>query len=162
MFTSCFSKNYTDIGLPSHKNNEDAFINSALVNTPTVPLTWKGKKQNPESKPGTDHTMGHKRNPEQQEKKSHNAWKYFIQVPPLPWDQCSLLSPRRAWSTAFEKCIIWALGTEQRPHCFLLIPPHKTSGDTAANDSWHSSSALPNVALTFTGQIPTQGKKHTS
>ena len=35
----------------------------------------------------------------------------------------------------FEKCIIWTLGRQQRPHCFLLIPPHKTPGDTAAYDS---------------------------
>lgn len=34
----------------------------------------------------------------------------------------------------FEKCIIWTLGTEQRPHWFL-IPPHKIPGDTAVNDS---------------------------
>lgn len=38
-------------------------------------------------------------------------------------------------SLRFEKCIIWTLGTEQRPHCFLLIPPHRTPGDTAAYDS---------------------------
>lgn len=39
--------------------------------------------------------------------------------------------------------IIWALGTEQRPHCLLLIPPHRTPGGSAASDSWLGSSALP-------------------
>lgn len=77
-----------------------------------------------------------------------------MRVPPLPWDQCWHPPLAEPGPLCRKNHIIRALGTEQRPHCFLLIPPHKIPGDSAASDSWLGSSALPEVPFPFPGQTP--------
>lgn len=138
------------------------FINSVLLIFQQSHLHEKEKKQNPESRPGTDHTVGHKISVSHKRRNltmNGNISSKYLPSNEISDDSSPLEEPG---PMSFEKCIIWAPGAEHRPRCFLLVPPHKTPGDTAVNDSWLSSSALPNVAFPFTGQIPTPGENHTS
>lgn len=111
-----------------------------------VSLTLKGKKQNPESKPGTDHIVGHTMSIyEQQEEKCYSECKYFIRAPPHEISVDS--SPREdPGPLCFEKCISWPPGTEQRPtasssslHSRLLEMQQLLTPDSALLlfQTWH-------------------------
>lgn len=124
---------------------EGCFHQLHLLNTPMVPLMLKGKKQNPESKPGTDHTVGH----------THLwatrgemlQWMQIFHTSTSPHEISVDSSPREApGSLCFEKCISWPPGTEQRPtasssslHSRLLEMQQLLTPDSALLlcQTWH-------------------------